>query len=256
PLLKPGPRQLLHALGLDTRRLEPSMLPVLAKGDRVPAGYRPAGEQLIRVDLAEKILRGAFEARMQAAKPKASASEPAQSESKAKPEEKAPEPAEQSGSDPAESVTPVEQTDKKPIKPDRLRKSKAPRERNARFRIDLALAISIGLEGENAQRLLGSAGFRLHRARALAEGAHGPLAPDLWTWRPRRIDEKPARRRSENKERAKGRRSKVKSDPDNLKQVNKGKPRGKRPPKSHAKPDTGPARSGGAFDALADLLGK
>ncbi|WP_083440245.1 helicase-related protein [Altererythrobacter epoxidivorans] len=62
-LLKPAPRQLLHALGIDQRPLQDAMLPVIAEQKRLPAGYRPAGSQAIRVDLAEKILRAAFEAR-------------------------------------------------------------------------------------------------------------------------------------------------------------------------------------------------
>lgn len=65
-LLKPAPRRLLHALGLDRRPLEPAMLPVIAAPKRLPAGYRPAGTQAIRVDLAEKILRAAHEARVKA----------------------------------------------------------------------------------------------------------------------------------------------------------------------------------------------
>ena len=65
-LLKPAPRQLLAALGLDRRPLEPAMLPVIAGGRKLPAGYRPAGSQAIRVDLAEKIFRAAHETRAKA----------------------------------------------------------------------------------------------------------------------------------------------------------------------------------------------
>ena len=69
-LLKPAPRQLLNALGIDQRPLQEAMLPFLsqaqiAKGP-LPAGYRRAGEQAIRADLAEKILRAAFDARAKA----------------------------------------------------------------------------------------------------------------------------------------------------------------------------------------------
>jgi ATP-dependent RNA helicase SUPV3L1/SUV3 len=208
PLLKPAPRQLLHALGLDLRPLQETMQPVLAEGSwakgRLPAGYRYAGSQAIRVDLAEKILRAAFDARA--------------------------------------TVT-----------------AKQPKERNLAFRLDLALAVSIGLEAENARRLLGSAGFRCDRARTLPEGAFGPPAPDRWHWRPRRPgerDERPQQQRNERRPERKDAR-KDSGQP-------RGKPeghdkRGQRPPRpvqTPARPpvDTGPARAGGAFDKLADLL--
>ncbi len=62
-LLKPAPRQLLHALGIDRRPLQEAMLPVVAGGKTLPSGYRHAGSQAIRIDLAEKILRAAHETR-------------------------------------------------------------------------------------------------------------------------------------------------------------------------------------------------
>ncbi len=65
-LLKPAPRQLLHALGVDKQPLNEAMLPVLKDVKQAPAGYRPAGSQMIRVDLAEKIVRAAFDARAKA----------------------------------------------------------------------------------------------------------------------------------------------------------------------------------------------
>ena len=67
-LLKPAPRRLLHALGADRRPLAEAMQAVvpLAKGDRLPAGYRPAGDQAVRVDIAEKLFRAAHEARAKA----------------------------------------------------------------------------------------------------------------------------------------------------------------------------------------------
>ena len=70
-LLKPAPRRLLHSLGLDKRDGQEAMLPVIAGGKRLPAGYRPAGDQAIRIDLAEKIIRAAFDtrAKMGAEKP-------------------------------------------------------------------------------------------------------------------------------------------------------------------------------------------
>jgi ATP-dependent RNA helicase SUPV3L1/SUV3 len=215
PLLKPAPRRLLHALGLDTRAVQEAMLPVLAEGSwakgRLPAGYRYAGSQAIRVDLAEKIFRAAFEARgaVLAAHPK---------------------------------------------------------ERNRPFRVDLALAVSVGLEADNARRLLGSAGFRVERARALPDGAHGAPAPDRWYWRPRRPQnergEKDDRRRPARKD---ARPQEARENPGKPKgkgQQGRGKPPregGKRGPDPRQNPsrgsvDTGPARAGGAFDKLADLL--
>jgi ATP-dependent RNA helicase SUPV3L1/SUV3 len=195
------------------------MLPVLAEGSwakgRLPAGYRYAGTQAIRVDLAEKILRAAFDARaaVTAAKPK---------------------------------------------------------ERNPAFRLDMALAVSIGLEADNARRLLGSAGFRCDRARSLPEGAHGPAAPDRWHWRPRRPQEqgrereerRPERRPAQNKARPAQDKRPPRSKPHDDRQGETA--RGKRDDRRNSKPrheprpapriDTGPARAGGAFDKLADLL--
>ena len=145
-LLKPAPRQLLSALGTDRRPLEEAMLPVIADRKSLPAGYRHAGSQAIRIDLAEKIFRKAHEARAAA---------------------------QDSGDTP------------------KKRKGGA---RNARkFTFDLALPISIGLEQDNAVRLLGQAGFRVQRARTLPEGAYGPARPDLWEWRPARRQQPPSR---------------------------------------------------------------
>jgi len=223
-LLKPAPRRLLHALGLDLRPLQEAMLPVLAEGGwakgRLPAGYRYAGAQAIRIDLAEKILRAAFDARA--------------------------------------AVTMAH-----------------PKERNRPFRIDLALAVSVGLEADNARRMLGSAGFRCDRARILPEGAQGAPAPDRWHWRPRRPGEK-EEKRSQRGPGAKDTRQPHQRSPHEAQRENKpdgerkprperkGKPKGERggdhrgrpprEPRALPKPDTGPARARGAFDKLADLL--
>lgn len=200
PLLKPAPRQLLHALGLDKRPLQDAMLPVLPDAKTLPAGYRPAGSQAIRVDLADKILRAAFDTRGKAmeALPKDS------------------------------------------------------KERSPRFRLELALPISIGLEEDNARRLLGSAGFRLQRARALPEEAQGPAAPDSWIWRPKRAgDDRHQHRSGQNKKRN-GFKPKGQD-----KGGQKGKPKGHHQrSRAGRKPDTGPAKASGAFDGLADLLRK
>ncbi|MEO1969028.1 MAG: helicase-related protein [Sphingomonadaceae bacterium] len=63
-LLKPAARQLLHDVGLDRRALQPAMLPVIRDTKRLPAGYRHAGSQAIRVDLAEKIFRAVHDQRV------------------------------------------------------------------------------------------------------------------------------------------------------------------------------------------------
>lgn len=122
-LLKPAPRQIMSALGIDRRPLQEAMLPVIPDQKKLPSGYRHAGSQAIRLDLAEKIFRAAHEARSKAGK-------------------------------------------------------------NRKFRLDLALPISIGLEERNVERLLGQAGFRVLRSKPLAEGAFGPPRPDSWEWRP------------------------------------------------------------------------
>jgi ATP-dependent RNA helicase SUPV3L1/SUV3 len=44
------------------------MPPVIAAARHLPAGYRPAGAQAVRLDIAEKLLRAAHEARVAAAK--------------------------------------------------------------------------------------------------------------------------------------------------------------------------------------------
>jgi ATP-dependent RNA helicase SUPV3L1/SUV3 len=319
-LLKPAPRRLLHALGLDPRPLEPAMRSVIPQEGRLPAGYRPAGEQLIRVDLAEKILRAAFDTRAKAATKPPRAPQPvvASEEAAAPPAtgqsaegapsldaaetampappqatlEATPEtPPETPGEavSVAEPETQLQPQPKAAPKPRLSRKAQAktrqPRDRNARFRLDLALAVSIGLEEENARRLLGSAGFRLHRGRALAEGAFGPAVPDSWTWRPRRADERgrmrqgdrPARppqrgamRAQADRPGAKERKQAVppqerkggkppREDKRGFAQSGgkpRAKPHGKPPGKPRPHSDTGPARSGGAFDVLADLLRK
>jgi ATP-dependent RNA helicase SUPV3L1/SUV3 len=174
-LLKPAPRSLLHSLGLDRRDCQQAMLPVIAGQKRLPAGYRHAGEQAIRVDLAEKIIRNAFDARAKL----------------------------------------------------------GDENQRAKFPIDPALAISIGLEEANFRRLLGGAGFRFFKAKELAEGVFGPAAPDQWIWRPRRKNDD--RRKAKSKRpHTKGGRNKHHKD--------------------RRKAATQPARGSGAFDALAELI--
>ncbi|MEP2236298.1 MAG: helicase-related protein [Alteripontixanthobacter sp.] len=63
-LLKPAPRKLLREIGADRRPLQDNMQSVIESGKgRLPAGYRNLGAQAVRIDVAEKILRAAHDAR-------------------------------------------------------------------------------------------------------------------------------------------------------------------------------------------------
>ncbi len=136
-LLKPGPRRLLQAIGADPRALQAGMEPVIEAAQQLPAGYRRAGSQAVRVDMAEKLLRAAHEAR--------------------------------------ERV-----------------QGHGPR---GTFRLDPALATSMGLASANLLRLLHEGGFRPRPERSLPEGALGPPAPTGWNWRPPRPDHRRAEQR-------------------------------------------------------------
>ena len=65
-LLKPAARQLMHGLGADRRPLREAMEPVIDSGRQLPAGYRRAGNQAIRIDMAEKLFRAAHDGRARA----------------------------------------------------------------------------------------------------------------------------------------------------------------------------------------------
>ncbi|WP_442864371.1 helicase-related protein [Aurantiacibacter sp. MUD11] len=65
-LLKPAPRKLLRQLGLDRRPVREGMEAVIEGGKQLPAGYRHAGKQAIRIDMAEKLFRAAHEQRAKA----------------------------------------------------------------------------------------------------------------------------------------------------------------------------------------------
>jgi len=65
-MLKPAPRQLLRALGVDKRDVREAMEAVIDGGKPLPAGYRNAGSQSIRIDMAEKLFRAAHEQRAKA----------------------------------------------------------------------------------------------------------------------------------------------------------------------------------------------
>ena len=62
------------------------------------------------------------------------------------------------------------------------------------YALDPALAVSMGLTTASYAQLLRQAGFQPVLPRALAEGAHGPVQPLRWRWRPiRRAEAEPAR---------------------------------------------------------------
>lgn len=65
-LLKPGPRALLRDLGVDRRPLNDKMEAVIEGAQQLPAGYRHAGKQAIRIDMAEKLIRAAHDKRSKA----------------------------------------------------------------------------------------------------------------------------------------------------------------------------------------------
>ncbi len=62
-LLKPAPRMLLRELGVDRRDVNEKMEAVIEGTRHLPAGYRRAGKQAVRIDLAEKLFRAAHERR-------------------------------------------------------------------------------------------------------------------------------------------------------------------------------------------------
>jgi ATP-dependent RNA helicase SUPV3L1/SUV3 len=128
-LLKPAARRLLQAIGADPRPVREAMEAVIPGSRYLPAGYRRAGGQGIRVDMAEKLFRAAHEQRAQAG--------------------------------------------------------------GKGFRVDPALATSMGLLPDNFRLLMRDAGFRPGQAKSLPEAAHGPPAPVLWSWRPPRKDRQP-----------------------------------------------------------------
>ncbi|WP_418368989.1 helicase-related protein [Tsuneonella dongtanensis] len=63
-LLKPAARAAFAAAGIDRRPLAAQMPSVLSSAKNLPAGYRSAGEQAVRVDVADKLVRTAHEARV------------------------------------------------------------------------------------------------------------------------------------------------------------------------------------------------
>jgi ATP-dependent RNA helicase SUPV3L1/SUV3 len=130
-LLKPGPRALFKEIGADPRPLHAAMAAVIPGARDLPAGYRRAGSQAIRIDMAEKLFRAGHDGRA--------------------------------------------------------------RSGGRGFRLDPALATSMGLAPENFVKLMRDAGFRPLAARKLADGALGPPAPTVWSWRGPRKDRAPER---------------------------------------------------------------
>jgi len=126
-----------------------------------------------------------------------------------------------------------------------------------KFWIDPALARSTGLSAEAHLHLLRIGGFGPQVPPALGEGVFGPPAPALFRWRPVRRpepDEQPARRpgaRGGSQERGHG------QNPGNGQQERgaKGKPRPSRPQRP-AEPARDAPAGGGAFAALAALVGR
>ncbi len=191
-LLKPAPRQLLKRLGLDPRPVRDAMEAVIEGGKQLPAGYRRAGKQAIRIDMAEKLFRAAHESR-----------------------------------------------------------ARAPQSKEVRgFRVDNALATSMGLLPENFRSLMKDAGFRQGQPVELAEGAFGPPRPVTWTWRAPRKDFAPKTGnrgpRGPRKDlKGKGARGKDTKSKEGT------------PPRSSPPPRREPKGDGGqAFAGLADLLKK
>ncbi|HTM95280.1 MAG TPA: helicase-related protein [Croceibacterium sp.] len=68
-LLKPAARKAFRAIGLDRRLLNEGMQAVIAGGRQLPAGYRRAGNQAVRIDMAEKLFRAAHDKRGNGRKP-------------------------------------------------------------------------------------------------------------------------------------------------------------------------------------------
>ena len=68
-LLKPAARKVFRAAALDRRPLKEGMQAVIPGAKQLPSGYRRAGNQAIRIDLAEKLFRAAHDRRGNGHKP-------------------------------------------------------------------------------------------------------------------------------------------------------------------------------------------
>ena len=117
------------------------------------------------------------------------------------------------------------------------------------FLMDAGLATSMGLVAENYLKLMRDAGFRATEPQALAEGALGPPAPRIWTWRPPRRNAGARRENTAPRAPQSVRRQDREPHP-------KAKPDRKPASRSPARRPDGPPPGGGAFAGLADLLRK
>ena len=68
-LLKPAARKAFQTIGLDRRPLNEGMQAVITDGKQLPTGYRRAGNQAVRIDMAEKLFRAAHDKRGNGRKP-------------------------------------------------------------------------------------------------------------------------------------------------------------------------------------------
>ncbi|MCL6249935.1 helicase [Altererythrobacter sp. KTW20L] len=117
------------------------------------------------------------------------------------------------------------------------------------FPVDPALPTSMGLVPDNFRALMRDAGFRPGEQRALPEGAFGPPAPLVWSWRPHRKDQP----RSEHGSREQDRRPR-----HNGPKGKGGKPGShtgpqNQPQAAERKPESAPPANN-PFAGLADLL--
>ena len=127
-MLRPSARRAWRMLAGSDRPDDGAMPPVVASGGRSGvSGYRPLGSQMIRLDIAEKLLRQAHAVRAE--------------------------------------------------------HGRRP------FPLDPARAVSSGLTTSSYARLLRLGGFHHLETGMLPEGAHGPVMPPLWRWRPPRRPE-------------------------------------------------------------------
>jgi len=120
------------------------------------------------------------------------------------------------------------------------------------FRIDPALATSMGLLPDSHMLLLRSAGFTSLPGRELAEGAFGPPVPPAWRWRPPHLA-RPQGRGPQREDKKAERKGKGKGGKPGGRKAEGGKPntgaeRRAEPPRAAA------VNANSAFAALAGLL--
>ena len=217
-MLRPAPitlwRELASVAGRKTRGGAPEaeMPPAIDAGkrERVP-GYRGVGKQLVRLDMAEKLLREAHGAREQAREAAAKAPE-RKPEDKSENKQAKPAPAQDTNASPETGEQPsteARQDAPAPAETGKQRKSgrggksrdrkggaagkQGRNARNASFTLDPARAISMGLTTASYARLLRLGGFQPSSPRPLAENAFGPPEPVRWSWRPPRRQVEQAR---------------------------------------------------------------